>query len=252
MNVYADWWDHYVNEVFPKRKSQTGADLKYAGYEWGAEANWKRLFENLFSRADVDSWKNAVELGSGAGKYTAMVLARNTDCKVYAYDVSQAFLDACGERLSSYREAGRLTLQHLKGDRPDELLKRTTEHGLSRNLDALFSIDAMVHVDLQYLIVYFVTAALQLRPGGKLVITLADATSDQGFDKLMGDIRPFFAKQGAPAPKFEFLSPDIVTSVMARLGFEVDYLERARDMCLVASLKDLKKAEAFEQSLIRV
>ncbi|MGH8542407.1 MAG: hypothetical protein ACREX3_01915 [Gammaproteobacteria bacterium] len=108
----------------------------------------------------------------------------------------------------------------------------------------------MVHVDLQYLIVYLITAALTLRPGGKLILTLADATCDRGFRKLLTDIQRTWITQNRPLGrgKFEWMSSDMVRLILPRLGFEVDLLDtlRRRDMRVIASLIDPQRADALE------
>ena len=100
----------------------------------------------------------------------------------------------------------------------------------------------MVHVDLQYLAAYFTTAAICLRPGGKLVMTLADATSAKGREKLLRDIPLYFPKQGNDVPEVRI--PESRTSsapLSMRSAFRIELLEHdspipeaARDMFLIA------------------
>ena len=69
---------------------------------------------------------------------------------------------------------------------------RPGQAGWRGQVDAVYSIEAMVHVDLQYLMAYLLTAAAALRPEGKLIMTLATMNSDHGFGKLLRDVRNFW------------------------------------------------------------
>jgi hypothetical protein len=198
----------------------------------------------------VVEWQRAIEIGPGSGKYTVKVLEASQSI-VRAYDVSPQFLKVCEARCHEWINRSRLSLQLLGTRRPDQMLCDIEAFGWRRQVDAVFSIDAMVHVDLQYLIVYLITAALTLRPGGKLILTLADATRDLGFAKLLGDIAWAFPNQANArgSGKFEWLGPDIVRSVLTRLGFEPDVVieSRYRDLGVVASLRHPELAEALER-----
>ena len=86
--------------------------------------------------------------------------------------------------------------------------------------------------------VYWLSAHELLRPGGKLIMTVADATRDVGFKKLIADIDTFFPAQGRPSSKFEWLSPDLVNCVLGRIGFDVieaPFPEPRRDYWFVAT-----------------
>jgi hypothetical protein len=89
----------------------------------------------------------------------------------------------------------------------------------------------MVHVDLQYLIVYLITAGLVLKPGGKVIMTLADVTTDANFNQMLEEISFTFPGQSNPmgTSKFERISPDILRSVLPRLGFAIDRLDTPRN-----------------------
>ena len=78
------------------------------------------------------------------------------------------------------------------------MLADLTASGWRREIDAVYSIAAMVHVDLQYLIAYLVTAAAVLRPEGKPILFLATAATDAGFQKLAKDVHNFWEAQADP------------------------------------------------------
>ena len=243
---YGDSWDNYVAEVYDKMKRD---DSVYPGDEWGNPAWWDVCYERLLKRAGAKNWRRAVEIGPGSGKYTALLLERS-ESEVAAFDVSKEFLKVLRSRCEDYVAKKRLTTFLLGCQRADEMLGKIEDLGWRGSVDAVFSIDAMVHVDLQYLTAYFVTAALCLQQGGKLIMTLADATSAKGRQKLMDDIKLYYPMQGQISLKFEFVSPDIVRSALESLGFKIELLEHdspnaaeARDMFLIAEKVDDKAAE---------
>jgi hypothetical protein len=177
------------------------------------------------------------------------MLLERSRASILAADVSEEFLNVLTQRERANVDAGRLTPFLLPAKHPGELYQQIDKKGWVRQVDALVSIDAMVHVDLQFLAAYFVTAAAALRPGGKLVMTLADATTKRGIDKLLDDIKTYYAMQGMPSLKFEYLSSDIIGAVLKRLGFGITKLdwddrgENSRDLFLIAELQDMTAAD---------
>jgi hypothetical protein len=230
---YAGQWDRYV-----ERHSSD----EWPGDEWGKPDSWEAVFGELF-RPHVAGWQKAVEIGQGSGKYTLKVLAES-EATIRAYDVSERFLEKCAQRCREPIEAGRLSLHRITAE-PGQMLSELADW--RREIDAFYSIDAMVHVDLQYLIVYLLTAALSLRQGGKLILTLADATTPLGFKKLLADIKTF---RSDLLGKFEWLSPDIVRTTLLRLGFDADLMQEVGNgLSVVATLRRPRMAEPFEQYL---
>lgn len=255
--TYGELWDQYVVKGVAKLQEESGCGLSYPGEEWGTEASWNAIFDHLFVPGDVRNWQHAIEVGGGGGKYTERVLDANPDVRVWGFDVSRNFLDATAERLSQHVNANRLVLNEIDGVHPDAMLRLLENGGSVRKVDAMFSIDAMVHVDLQYLVTYWITAALVLRKGGRILMTLADPTSEAGFQKLIRDIKKFYKYQGRICPKFEYLDRNIVSHILQNLGFEVESLEHwsyspgapARDIYLIARLENLERAENFRAAI---
>lgn len=249
-SIYARFWDHYV-EWWHENKVSPGGESVWPGDEWGNLASWEKTFKQLFERAGVARWERAVEIGAGSGKYTLRVLGTSR-AQVRVYDVSAQFLKVCEERCSEWVQNGRLNLTLLESTSASHMFRDLQACGWQRLVDAFFSIDAMVHVDLQYLVAYLLTAALVLKPGGKLILTLADATTDWGFATLLKDVSWSFALQANPlgSAKFEWLSPDLIQTVLTRLGFRVDWLENeSRDLLVVASLVDVATTDSLGRHL---
>jgi hypothetical protein len=246
MSIYKEFWDAHV------KRFKGGEGKEWPGDEWGNPERWEERFQRMFVPFGVSSWAQALEIGGGSGKYTEKVLDASPGVTVLNCDVSKSFLDTCRKRLASHVASERLQLFLIPGKRADELFTEIERRELVRKLDGFFSIDAMVHVDLQYLIAYLITAALTLKPGGHLILTLADATTDAGFSQLVTNLPRLYPLQGRPSFKFEFLSPDIVESLLPRLGFRIVFNERiapGRDLFIVAELAEVALADSFRSAL---
>ena len=228
MSHYRDYWNYYAGANEPR------SDY-WPGDEWGAPDTWARVFQHLFIAHGVTNWTKCVEIGAGSGKYTIKVL-ESSRAEILAADVSAAYQSHFCARLDQAGLLDRVTPLILGNE--SRVLRRAIEaKGWDGALDAFYSIDAMVHVDLQHLIAYFITAAATLRPGGKLIMTLANCCSDAGFEKLIRDVPDEFARAGQLTAKFEWMAPDQVNVILPKLGFSIDLLRtQGRDMWLVATL----------------
>jgi SAM-dependent methyltransferase len=243
-------WDSYLDSWSDVYNSN--GELTWPGDEWGTPEQWDELFGHMFRSQGVRTWTHVVEIGPGSGKYTERVLSES-NAQVRGYDVSAEFLAVCEARCRDAIAAERLSLHLLKGAHPREMLDDLEQAGLRRRIDAMYTIDAMVHVDLQYLVVYFITAGLVLRPEGKLILTLSNAVSREGFEKLVGDISWTYTQQASPSGsgKFEWLSPEITRYVLEQIGFDVQFLgSQGRDSWVIATLRDLDRAQQFENYLV--
>jgi SAM-dependent methyltransferase len=212
------FWDTYVEEW-------KGDGLP--GDEWGTPPAWSAFYQRFF--AGSESWKQAVEIGPGSGKYTAKVLG-NPDVQVRGYDVSAKFLEVCRRRLPS----DRLDLRQLDTSTPAFLLDDLADW--KRQVDAIYSIGVFVHIDLLYLMPYLITAGAVLKPEGKLIATFGNPTTEMGFQRLLEEIKPFW---NDPGGKYEWLGRCVVKSLLPRLGFEIETLHQSNgaiNVTLVASL----------------
>ena len=236
------YWDRYVADW-------ASDELKWPGDEWCDDENWLHMqFDRLVGRADVENWKRAVEIGPGSGKHALMVL-NASEAELRAFDISSQFMATCAKRCHDEIASGRLSLNQIDVRNPASVLDALQDW--RRKVDGFYSLEAMVHVDLQYLIVYFISAALVLRPGGKLVMNVATATNEQGFGLLLSDLKHYWTVQLEPSAKFEWLSRDLVEHVLKQLGFEFDFIsdEDRRDVEFIASLESPEVADKFEMYL---
>jgi SAM-dependent methyltransferase len=244
INPYAASWDQYVKQSNPEAG-------KWPGDEWGDEEFWQLTFKRMFVEQGAKDWRHCVEIGAGSGKYTEYLLEHSaTD--IVAFDISAEFLSILGKRLPDPIAAGRLIPELLRAQKASEMYDVIKQRGWLRQVDAFYSIDAMVHVDLQYLMAYIATAALVLKQGGKLILSLADATTDLGFAYLADSIKPYYPRQSQPGGKFEFMSPDLIRFVLQRIGFTTEFIPELskRDAYFVATLSDLSQANLLERALL--
>jgi SAM-dependent methyltransferase len=256
-NPYRAQWDEYIaswgraqiEDGDPRKKS-------WPGDEWGKKTHWEQVFRSMFLDFGARDWRHSVEIGAGSGKY-ARLLLDHSDSDIVALDISPAFLDVLRRRLATEIDAGRVIPVLLDGKSSSEILDFLDHRGLTGRLDAFYSIDAMVHVTLQHLITYLLTAAVTLRKGGMLLLTLPNATSDKGFATLLDDARRCYSQQRDPnIPRFEWLSPESVSDVLAKLGFKVQFMLpfggsmlEYRDLHVAATLTDLSQVQRFRDAI---
>jgi SAM-dependent methyltransferase len=241
---YAQYWDLYVQSIFPQIRAAhdpAAERLRWPGDEWGTPDVWDKIYAMVFAPELDPPPARAIEIGPGAGKYTAMVLDHCPAVELLALDVSPAYLAVLAERLAPAIAAGRLSTAQLLPE-CDHFSRLVEARGWQGSVDLVFSIDAMVHVDLQYLVAYWMASAKALRPGGRMIMSVADATSPYGFEKLIADVPTYFATQGKITSKFEWLCPPMVQHVLDRLGFDVRFFPKlaGRDCWFVAT----RRAEA--------
>ncbi len=235
----AGYWDHYVAKQFNQmnEKVEYGRPkYKFPGDEWANPQFWAKVIDELFVKNLPCHAQYLVEIGPGSGKYSLLVLDQYKDAKLKCFDISAQYLNVLKKRCKQSIDQGRL--EPVLMDNDYRFLYNQLVHSQwIGKVDCLFSIDSMVHVDLQYLIVYWITAALSLRKHGKLIMSVADPTTDVGFTKLLSDIPEYYPLQGKPSDKFEWLSADLVQSVLSRLGFEkIEFSNLDRNLWFVATL----------------
>jgi len=238
--TYGEIWDRYVTKSFPKiqRSVTKKHEIEWPGDEWGSPQRWQQTFHTMFVAHLPKDVKLGLEIGSGSGKYSRLFLEHYTGASLVAADVSGAFLQALSERCADLIDVGRLHTGQIYTEHTalSDIAKRAG-YGPG-TFDVVYSIDAMVHVDLQFLTAYWLSAVELLRPGGKVIMTVADATRDFGFETLLEHVPIYFKHQGRQTTKFEWLCPYLVEYVLGRLGFEVQEVKAPsskRDYCFVAT-----------------
>lgn len=206
-------WDRYA------AKAARGSD--WAGDEWGRPELWQSWFERLFRKTQVESWARAVEIGQGTGKYTRLVLEAGK-CEVLACDVSSVFLDYCRRRQASFVEQRRLHLALIKENDPRSIQDACAARGWSGEVDALYSMDALVHLPFTQIACYMLAGTEVLRLGGHLLFSFADGTSAAGHAKLLADIDQAVVRSCDPATAcFHWNSPQLIRTFAERIGYEV-------------------------------
>ncbi|MES0882259.1 class I SAM-dependent methyltransferase [Roseibium sp. SCP14] len=249
---YGEVWDLYLTNRYEQIRQKRNrlpenrnSKINFPGDEWGGVSKVNTILDETFPDLSQVDELNFVEIGSGGGRYTVQIIDRYPKATVHAFDVSSRYLDVLGRRLIENSMDDRVRLTQLN-ENPDFIIDCLDNLGLKRQIDVFYSFDAMVHVDLQTLTTYFMTAALTLSKGGAIVMNVADATSDKGLEKLFVSSRRVFAEQGRCSAKFLWYSPDIVSSILEHLGFCVVFLnEGSRDCYFKATLVDPQKAEVI-------
>jgi hypothetical protein len=250
-NPYEAAWDKYVRRFRNSNPEGT------PGNEWGDERIWEFRFDTLFRPYGIDCCRMACEIGAGSGKYTRKVL-NHAEARIICADISEDFLSVLRQEMNTDVDAGSVIPVFLKTRRPDELLTHIVDQGMCGYLDFFYSIDTMVHIDLQSLIAYWITAALTLKPGGKMVMTLADPSTDRGRQKLVEDIIPYYHQRGFPGLRFAWISKDLVVNLLEKIGFCILRCDnpapaglKPRDMFVAAERVDLEKAETFRKYICK-
>lgn len=242
---FGDAWDRYVESFGTKKdafSARAGRLIEIPGDEWGDPAGWRRRVQVLFGKQlEAGAPILALEIGPGSGKYTRLFLEAFPKSRVVACDVSVRFLEILRSESAEAIQSRRL-VPELLVPQLDCLERVAAKHDAMGNVDCIFSIDSMVHVGLQYLVAYWQSALNVLKPDGYLIMGVADATTPEGYEKLMRDVPAYFSKQGAGAfGQFEWMSSELAVKTLERMGFAVELVPEAstRDCYFVA-----KKASA--------
>lgn len=239
---FAAAWDDYAARSSP-------TEGKWAGDEWGDEKLWDAWFRRLCLANGAAQWKRVIEVGQGTGKYTRRILSAG-GATLLALDVSDKFLALCGERLREFVEKGRLLLRKIDERDADPLARAAREVGWERDVDAVVSIDTLVHLSVSQVAALLLSATSVLRPGGRFIATFADATSAAGLAKLTSDLVRVTSAAGEPASGcFQWASPDLVRAIATGYGYRVDLCEtdpeHRRDGHFVLTFADPEVANAM-------
>ena len=245
-HTLSDAWDSYVESA--KTRGE-----KWPGDDWGDEELWRLWFERLFVPFGVATWERAIEIGQGTGKYTKQVL-RAGPTHVLACDVSSHFLELCGERLTDYVSTKRLHLRRIKENDPCALQAAVRELGWSGHVDALFSIDTMVHLSFTAVACYMLAGTEVLRRDGYLIFTFANGRSGPGLRKMIQDMDQTVRGGGHPGTFcFHWISPELVRSTASFMGYSVEICDldphHGRDGHFVGMFTDPEKAEQARQKI---
>lgn len=233
-------WDGYVNQW---REGKATPGLKNPGDHWGTPNSWRQYFDHLILQHVPKTATKFIEIGQGSGKYTKMILESYPNATMHCYDVSVEFLKQTRTRLVDYARRDRLRTFQITNDYKG-MLRNIMKQGWRGKVDCICSFDALVHVDIQYMIAYLLTAMETLKIDGILAMTLADVTTDGGFAHLLSDLPHVFPFEGRACMQFRWMSPETIRSILERLGFEVSFMEPiGSDMEVVARLKTRKQIE---------
>ena len=231
-----DIWDHYVKNVFPTKKDNFERKLEYPGDEWARTEFWDNLYSNIFVPNINKNAKYFFEIGSGSGKQSKRTLSSFNVHELHSFDISQQFIETFSERFKTL--LGTKVFPHLLTSNYAYIYEIAKKRRLLHEVDCFYSFDAMVHVDFQHLFSYFLNAALILKINGAIIMDVATVETNKGFDKLCNDVSNYYHFFGAACTKFQFMSKSMITDVLNKLDFEVEYYSDKRGHILfVAKLK---------------
>lgn len=207
-------WDAYV-----KNSNDRGL---VPGDEWGTEAHWEDRADFLLRDIEDIEVTKIVEIGQGSGKYTKRVLDHYPQSTVLCCDVSRAFLADAEARLRPIY-GDRVQFAHLDGSQDSLSRAISGVWGCGEEIDLLFSIDAMVHVDQPMLVNYLSIAAERLRPDGRVAMTLASIDNPEyGVKKLVQEeVRNYFSNHSNTGRMY-YWSEFGISEILEFLGFSVE------------------------------
>lgn len=211
------FFDDYVRRDFPQRRAPDGSGWRWPGDEWVSGAVRDATYE-LLLRQRGTPWREVVEIGPGSGKYTDMLLAQ-PGVHLTAFEISPAFIDSLKERCAAHVEAGRLDARLIDWTANDGLLKALGARAGA--IDLFFGIDVFLMMDFQSALVYLLSAALVLRPGGVFAGTFGDADSESGWARMVRDIGRHSGFDDAPCTRFHWVGHQMLRASLERLGFAV-------------------------------
>lgn len=212
----AAFFDEYVRHVFPERRAQARAEWPWPGDEWADERLREATWLRIAGTGEPSRWTEIVEFGPGAGKYTAMALAR-TPAQVTAYEISSAFIEILEQRFAAEVSQGRLGIRKIDWADNEGLL-RDYDRRIG-SADLCFAIDVLMMMDFQSALVYLISAAAMLRQGGRFVATFADGGTVSGLDRMLRDVGRHSAFDAAPCTRFHWIDAPILRAILPRLGF---------------------------------
>eukprot|EP00968_Pinguiococcus_pyrenoidosus_P011499 scaffold926_cov248-Pinguiococcus_pyrenoidosus.AAC.12 len=215
-----------------KRTSVSNADMRGGGNGKGGDENDKhsppRILGQEWSSDDeisqvvldfiaphVGSQTRAAEVGCGGGRLAVRVapLLRHLHCIDISPKMLQRCKAACDE--AELPNASFRLLENLEG------LGSVLD--ACGPLDFIYCFDVLVHSDLHVIHSYLQAFYAALQPGGLLFVSVADVTSEAGYER--------FSKQAKfTVGGFYFVCPEILRSFLSRIGFAVvtDCVNRRR------------------------
>ena len=211
---FATAWDRYVDVA--KQAGQA-----WPGDDWGDATLWDAWCRRLLLDHGAATWRRAVEICQGTGKYTSRLLAASS-CTVLACDVSERFLSLCRDRLAEHVASGRLRTRLIDERDPDGVAAAVGNEHWTGAVDAVFSIDTLVHLTFTQLTAIMLAATSALKDRGLLAFTFACGTSEPGRKKLLADLDRVLKEGSNPTTGcFHWVSPELVRTTAEALGFQV-------------------------------
>ena len=175
------------------------------GEEWSDQTSLDQVFE-LFMQEHLQN--HTMEIGVGGGRVAKKVREVMSCGKLTLVDISKEMLKVAESNIGGPTQDLEIEFVHnpLSPDLPQQL--KDTQ------FDFIYCFDVLVHCDLHT--VYKTLANLHplLKDGSKLFISLADVTSDLGFQRFKNQKQ--FKVSG-----FCFMSPDMALKIVDEAGYKI-------------------------------
>jgi len=167
-------------------------------------------------------------------------------------DVSTGFLDVLATRLPGPVESGALIPKLIDSADPHALESACEERDWVGLVDAVFAMDVFVHLDFNLVVGYMLSATKVLKPGGKLIFTFAEGTTEGSFAKMISEVDETIRHDAHPSTlSFRWVTVDLVRQTALRLGYEAELCDidphHRRDGRLVARLSDMERAKTIRR-----
>jgi 2-polyprenyl-3-methyl-5-hydroxy-6-metoxy-1,4-benzoquinol methylase len=206
---YGKFWDDYANR-WDKWKEAEHKDLQHLGDEWGAIDPMAKKLIDQYVRAGM----RVLEIGSGGGRYTELLLAAAGDWNVEVADVSSQMLSRIESRFGD-----RVKRHHTDGSSLDAVEPE-------KPYDVIFTFDALVHVDLYDILKMVLRMKKILIHGGPCILHHSNVESTFGFEHWIAMRK--FLDGGNQAGTFSVNSPRIMRNALRYFGFQIVAQEPVR------------------------
>jgi SAM-dependent methyltransferase len=208
-SLYAEEWDRYEASW-----SAAAADegRKVLGEEWGNLELEQTVFDN-YCRPYLAPSSRVLEIGQGGGRFTARIAPLVE--RIVCLDVSANMLRRARDDMPSRANVS-FVLSDGRGLAPI----------MPGSVDFCFAYDVFVHLDQEDIYLYLQDLRRVLRPGGRAVISFANLLDPLGFRQFEREAARHRTGRRSPG-RINFLSPEIVRTLAAAAGLEVESLHLA-------------------------